>query len=319
VGKHIEITVVAVPTVLGPFEYTATVGSLFPENDYSDNTVTAGVVVSAFPVAGADRLATALDTPLAIDSARDLLANDVHPDAAPLMITAWDGASTQGGTVSGGSLALLYTPSDGFIGRDYFTYTVCDPDPECDQGTVSVGVGEWVSYLGSDEVRVDMLPLVEGDTPNPGMMPDYDGDGFPGLRLRKGGAFLDPDPTKRQWWDLALPDGRVMDQAYVSFVFWARVAGGASAESGVVAVGLYDCDADGAVCTKVADAHIIRNPWGAGTDFLEATISLGEITHSWAPGRVLRVALVVGAAAEADMDFGFDTEDYPSRLVQAFL
>jgi hypothetical protein len=165
--------------------------------------------------------------------------------------------------------------------------------------------------------RVPVLPLEE--TPPPaGALPDYDGDGLPGLRLKVGGAFFDPDPTKRQWWDLALRSGRVMDRASVSFIFWARLGGGANDQAGEVAVGLYDCDAPLVGCTEVADASITRDPWGLGTGFLEVTISLGEITHTWAPGRVLRVALVVGSAAEGDMDFSFDTTAYPSRLLQRF-
>ena len=316
VGKEIKITVVAVPTLLGTYDYTAAIGSRYPENDYTTNTVTTTILVSAFPVAGDDDLAALLDTPLAIDAALDLLANDDHPDDAPMSVESWDAVTAQGGTVAGDAGALVYTPLSGFVGRDSFTYTVCDPDPECDQAVVSISVGEWHLYLGSaGAARVDVLPL-EPAAPQAGMLGDYDGDGWPGLTIDKGGTALGEDEKKRQWWDLSLPAGRVMDRAVLEFTFWARSKDGTNDHSGILNVGLYDCAGDGSSCVAVASGTLERDPWGAGTGFVVGTIGLGEVTHTWAPGRVLRVAVTVGNDAGADMEFAFAVSDYASELAQ---
>ncbi len=272
------ITVTAVPTTIGSFDFVATVGGRLLENDYADNTVTATVEVLSRPVAGDDSFIISQDVPRPIDVALELLANDTHPDDAPLTLQSWDGITSQGGAITGNRTALLYTPPAGFIGRDYFTYTVCDPDPECDQARVSIGVGEWhPTSAPTGALRLDVLPLDE-TAPGPGVLR--------GLRRRRparaddqeGRArLLDNDRTKRQWWDLPLPAGRVMDRATVSFTFWSRVAFGANDLRGKVNVGLYDCAAERDRLRGGGLRHPRPGtPGGPGTGFLEARSPLGR-------------------------------------------
>ena len=57
------------------------------------------------------------------------------------MITAFDTASTQSGTItSDGSGGLIYTPASGFTGTDSFTYTIAETDGDGSTATVTVTV-----------------------------------------------------------------------------------------------------------------------------------------------------------------------------------
>lgn len=71
-----------------------------------------------------------------------VLDNDVHPLEQNFTIT--DATDGFGGTVQidpTGSF-LIYTPNDGFVGGDSFSYTICDDDGNCDSALVVVFVGD---------------------------------------------------------------------------------------------------------------------------------------------------------------------------------
>ena len=82
-----------------------------------------------------------------VDNELDVLANDSDPDGHPLIITAVESPTMEGGTVTinGTEDGLLYTPAAGFLGEDTFTYTITDipgvdKTPETDTATVTVNV-----------------------------------------------------------------------------------------------------------------------------------------------------------------------------------
>jgi hypothetical protein len=89
------------------------------------------------PVANDDTAATNADTPVTID----VVANDTDPDGnlVPGSATATSGP-TSGGLVNNGDGTFEYTPDPGFSGGDTFTYDVCDIEPLCDTGSVSITV-----------------------------------------------------------------------------------------------------------------------------------------------------------------------------------
>ncbi|WP_282148740.1 endonuclease [Algibacter lectus] len=67
------------------------------------------------------------------------LANDVVLDNA--RITSFDTASANGGTIEDNrNGTYTYTPTDGFIGDDTFTYTLCDSDTQADCSTATVTI-----------------------------------------------------------------------------------------------------------------------------------------------------------------------------------
>ncbi len=68
------------------------------------------------------------------------LVNDVDVDGDQLQLQSFDHSSEQGGTVSAnGDGTLVYNPKSGFVGLDYFTYTVTD-GTATDTGIVSISV-----------------------------------------------------------------------------------------------------------------------------------------------------------------------------------
>ncbi len=70
----------------------------------------------------------------------DVLANDVDPDGDPLVIVGFAGASYGGLLLEGNQ--LRYTPQDGFVGTDSFSYTVEDDSQATDTATVTIHVGD---------------------------------------------------------------------------------------------------------------------------------------------------------------------------------
>ena len=90
------------------------------------------------PVAVDDALATAVDTPLTIDVAADLLANDADPEGGPLSLASVSAPAT-GTLADNGDGTLTYTPAAGFSGTDTFTYAVTDGASTV-EATVTVAV-----------------------------------------------------------------------------------------------------------------------------------------------------------------------------------
>ncbi|MDJ0851268.1 MAG: DUF2341 domain-containing protein, partial [Myxococcota bacterium] len=89
------------------------------------------VPYSALPVATDDSLTTAQDTPLVIDVATDLLANDSDPEGDALTLLDFTNPAN-GSVVDNGDGTLTYTPDPGYTGADSFDYVATDAN----QGTV---------------------------------------------------------------------------------------------------------------------------------------------------------------------------------------
>lgn len=109
------------------------------------------------PIAVDDIFNTIEDTALEIS---DLLDNDDLTDNAKL--DSFQTTTTNGGTVSDERLYYLYTPQDGFIGDDTFTYTICDDDePEnCSTATVTITVSD----EGNPTAEADIINVPEDKT-----------------------------------------------------------------------------------------------------------------------------------------------------------
>ena len=89
---------------------------------------------------GVDAVDDSLSTERNQSKTINVLGND-KPGAGALIIVA---ATTpkEGGTVeiSRDSKTIIYTPADGFVGRDTFTYTVSDDDGNRSRAKVTVQV-----------------------------------------------------------------------------------------------------------------------------------------------------------------------------------
>jgi hypothetical protein len=88
------------------------------------------------PVARDDSFTTGVDTALSGNT----MTNDT-PGDAPTTVSAYDTASTAGGSVSmNGSGDFSYMPPAGWSGTDSFGYTLTDNDGDSDTGTVTITV-----------------------------------------------------------------------------------------------------------------------------------------------------------------------------------
>ena len=109
------------------------------------------------PVAVNDIFTTEEGKPLEIST---LLNNDTVVDNA--RINTFDISTTSGGTVSDERIYYLYTPADGFIGDDTFTYTLCDDDAPatCSTATVTISVTD----EGTPTAENDAINALENST-----------------------------------------------------------------------------------------------------------------------------------------------------------
>ena len=99
-----------------------------------------GPVVNTPPVANGDSVAATRDTALTV-AAGALLANDSDADGDPLSVSAVDGGTAAGGTVTAnGAGSWSYAPPSGFVGSDSFGYAITDGRGGSATATVTVTV-----------------------------------------------------------------------------------------------------------------------------------------------------------------------------------
>jgi len=104
-------------------------------------TVTLHVIAdeNEAPVSAADSYATQEGVALTIDAAAGVLANDTDADGDELSAAVVTGPAD--GTLSMNSDgSLVYTPNDGFVGQDTFTYQASDGTVTGDETTVTIDV-----------------------------------------------------------------------------------------------------------------------------------------------------------------------------------
>jgi hypothetical protein len=87
------------------------------------------------PIPDADLFYVAQGSP---ELSLDVLVNDWDPDGDAISVTAVS-APAHGAATNAGS-AVRYTPAEGYVGRDTFTYTVSDPGGLSDEVAVTVRV-----------------------------------------------------------------------------------------------------------------------------------------------------------------------------------
>lgn len=107
------------------------------------------------PVAQAQAVATALDTPV------DIILSGVDSNGA---IVSYNYGQAANGTVSGSGPAVTYTPNAGFVGDDSFTFTVTDDENLVSApATVSIAVSD----PGANRAPVAAIAAapVSGDAP----------------------------------------------------------------------------------------------------------------------------------------------------------
>lgn len=105
-----------------------------------------------------DVAVTTEDTAVIIEN---LLGNDTVLDNA--RITSFDAVSTNGGTIEDNrNNTYTFTPKDGFIGDDTFTYTICDKDTPADCSTATVTIT--ITDEGNPIAENDAVNVLAGGT-----------------------------------------------------------------------------------------------------------------------------------------------------------
>jgi hypothetical protein len=251
------------------------------------------------PVATDDAFVTAESTPLS-RPAPGLLANDFDEDGDAIVVTTTPVAGPSHGSVLlATSGAFTYTPTSGYVGTDSFVYEVRDSTGRAASATVSITVDSGVTagtyFLGttyaggSRNLASTLLPTA---TPEP----DHGSDGFPGLTLRKSnGAEGNPlFVTQVLSWTRNV-SGQPLDlNGPVSLDLWSTIPRFRTDKKAHPYVYLYDCTSLGTGCVKLAEADRHIDPYNGGTaDWVDVQMALGQVTHSVAVGRQLRLQVEV--------------------------
>ena len=120
------------------------------------------------PVANPDAFAAVEDTPLVVP-AGGVLANDVDPDGAPLLVVLASVTPPAHGDLSiAANGAFTYLPDDDYSGADSFTYKVTNGTRESTATTVTLTVADVVDAPGSATRFVPLAPSRLLDTREPG-------------------------------------------------------------------------------------------------------------------------------------------------------
>ncbi|MCE9525421.1 MAG: tandem-95 repeat protein [Planctomycetales bacterium] len=173
----------------GSFTYT-------PEANYSgvdgfsyllsDGTSESGVAtvtlqvnaVDDAPLAVNDEYTTNEDTPLTMDVAGGLLANDSDPDSSNLTVTVVS-QPVHGTVALNEDGSFTYTPSADYNGVDGFSYTVSDGTQESDVATVTINVNpvEDAPVTANDAFSTDEDTPLAVDIAGSVLANDSDADG----------------------------------------------------------------------------------------------------------------------------------------------
>jgi hypothetical protein len=141
-GGTVSCTTAGACTYTPPVNFNSVDTFTYTVSDGRGGTDTATVVVNVRPVNDApnavnDATTTARNTAVTLN----VLANDSDPDGDDLVVSAYDAASGEGGTVSCTPAgACTYTPPTNFVGTDSFGYTASDGRGGTDAATVTVDV-----------------------------------------------------------------------------------------------------------------------------------------------------------------------------------
>jgi putative nucleotidyltransferase with HDIG domain len=267
------------------------------------------------PVAADDAYATTPNTPL--DRRQPgLRANDGDVDGERVKVETTPVSAPSNGTVTlrqNGS--FVYTPNTGFVGTDTFTYRVNDGTGLTDDAVVTITVSlapTTLLYLGTSGPSSDVWDLTTSAPPAASPVPDFDGDGNPGISIYKGnGSEGESDSTKWQAWARPVTLVPLVLNGPVTVQLWSTIAGFDPHSAGHPHVYLYDCLVGGVACVKLAQSQDRIPDWNDGVaDWGYREVSLGAVNRTILVGRELRLRV---QASEIDLWVAM-TAAYPSAL-----
>ena len=99
----------------------------------------------------------------------NVLANDFDPNCQTISLSGYPATTPQGGTVRSSGDALIYTPAPGFLGQDFFAYTVRDAGGSQSSANVAVTVEDYSpaitvsNAVSGIQARYYYSPILDGD------------------------------------------------------------------------------------------------------------------------------------------------------------
>jgi hypothetical protein len=126
-------------------------------------------------------------------------------------------------------------------------------------------------------------------------VPDFDGDGKPGLTIKHGNGDEDEnDPKKWHGWVYPVASPLVLNGP-VGLRLWSTVKDFALNKDVHPYLYLYDCAAGGTGCVLITSNDMQVNHWnGLLGGWVLHTLTVGSVTRTIPAGRELRVKLLVG-------------------------
>jgi hypothetical protein len=222
-----------------------------------------------------------------------VLANDADEDGDSLTVqTSPVSGPTSGALALAADGSFTYTPNAGFSGTDTFTYRVEDGTGLTADAVVTITVSSTTSssllYLSGGGPN-----MTTSSPPAASPVPDYDGDGNPGLTILKGGGQEnEPDPTKFQEWTYS-PSSSLSLNGPVTLQLWSTVEFFQVDKEARPHLYLYDCAAGGGGCVKIAQNDVHVPKWNGTPDWVYRELTVGSVARTITPGRELRVRLQV--------------------------
>ena len=181
-GETISVTVPGVIATVkgsvtlnsdGSFVYTPNAGATGTDTftyavkdpTATGNTATVTLTIAnPAPIANDDTYAVTFNTPLVVNAAAGVLANDRDPDGEALSVAATGTFATSKGSVTlNANGSFTYTPNTGATGADTFTYAVKDPSATGNTATVTLTISAPLADMAVT-VSVNNVNVTVGQT-----------------------------------------------------------------------------------------------------------------------------------------------------------
>ncbi|MFV2066317.1 MAG: Ig-like domain-containing protein, partial [Pirellulales bacterium] len=204
-------------------------------------------------MAGPDRYHIKAGETLDADPAGGLLANDSHLDGAPLTASLLiDAPNRNGATLVQPDGAFQYAPAPGFVGTDWFVYSVTDGQ-ETDFGLVEIVVDDGVPVAYPDQYQVQHGQTLTVDAADGVLSNDVDASTLSAV----------PDPTD------PADSGDLVLNADGSFTYTPTTTQGSPDFTGVDQFSYYAVDALGQQSEPVTVTILVTNdpPLAAADSF----------------------------------------------------
>jgi hypothetical protein len=260
------------------------------------------------PIAGDDAYTTTFLTPLVVDAAHGVLANDADVNSATLTVTPQISSSgLLGGTLNlNADGSFTYQPLLSLTGRDQFTYTITNSNNQTATGTITIDVTASTGAAGTFYLQTSGLSTevwsLDTAVPAPvSPVPDLDGDGNPGLTIAGGdGKETITDPKKQQAWVYETGAGSLSVHGPLTLELTAASEKFAIGKAETLWVYVYDCPGGSSTlsttgCTLLGQNKVLVAKWNTVADYAthDAVVS---VDRDFGPNEQLRIRLLVGGA-----------------------